>query len=191
MWHQHCGPRVDSTKHSWGNRHLPRESQGWKDNTYGRCTNLSIVGKHTKAPIGFMVCHNVLYDDEVEAELLLDSWKLEHSRIEVNAKQALFGFQQNIKFHSGQVLDLECDKESFWLSNQLPTREERREWLAKIDKVYIIIAKGSHINSYKSMHMDTVLKANHIVWTGDKLEHWQKHFCFHSTTLHNSHKEDI
>jgi len=31
------------------------------------------VGKHTKAPIGFMVCHNVLYDDEVEAELLLDS----------------------------------------------------------------------------------------------------------------------
>jgi hypothetical protein len=60
-----------------------------------------------------LVCYNFLFDAEEEEKSLFHSCQLEHSGIEVNAKQKLFGFEQNLRLQGGQVIDLECFGESY------------------------------------------------------------------------------
>ncbi len=72
-----------------------------------------LVERITQTPIALLVCYNVLFDAEEKEESLFNSCQLECSGIEVNAKQKLFGFEQNLRLQGGQVIDLECFGESY------------------------------------------------------------------------------
>jgi hypothetical protein len=146
-----------------------------------------LVERITQSPVALLVCYNVLFNAEEEEESLFNSCQLECSGIEVNAKQKLFGFEQNLRLQGGQVINLECNGESYWFTNHLHSTKERREMLATPERVYIITKKGGNVFPDKVVTWDTVLKANRLVWTESKLCDWQKHFAFHNTTAIRRH----
>jgi len=141
-----------------------------------------LVERITQTPIALLVCYNVLFDAEEEDESLFNSCQLERSGIEVNTKQKLFGFEQNLKLQGDQVISLECNGKSYWFTNRLPSSKETKEMLGTPERVYFLTKKGSHDVPDKVVEWDTVLKANRLVWTESKLRDWQKRFAFHSAT---------
>jgi hypothetical protein len=141
-----------------------------------------LVERITQTPIALLVCYNVLFDAEEKEESLFNSFQLECSGIEVNTKQKLFGFEQNLRLQGDQVIDLECNGRSYWFTNRLPSPEEKKEMLATPERVYFLSKKGSNVVPDKVVTWDTVLKANRLVWTESKLHDWQKRFAFHSAT---------
>jgi hypothetical protein len=85
-----------------------------------------LVERITQTPIALLVCYNVLFDAEEKEESLFNSCQLECSGIEVNTKQKLFSFEQNLRLQGDQVIDLECNGRSYWFTNRLPSSEEKK-----------------------------------------------------------------
>jgi hypothetical protein len=88
---------------------------------------LLLVERITQTPIALLVCYNVLFDTEEKEESLFNSCQLECSGIEVNTKQKLFRFEQNLRLQGDHFIDLECNGRSYWFTTPFPAlRKERR-----------------------------------------------------------------
>jgi hypothetical protein len=105
---------------------------------------------------------------------------MERSGIEVNTKQKLFGYPQNLVLPGDRVLDLECNGRSFYLVNRAPSKEELHAWRSCTDRCYQLTARGSHIVQ-GGMLVNDAYRTLRLQWTEPKLAEWQKRFCFHSS----------